>query len=341
MKVNLNDRLMDLPTKRTFKDSGQMIAPVTIARTGIMEYRAKDCGTMFADRDPESMVRIMTEATDLFDEASITSYRSAPITIGHPVEDVTVENASGLQKGSLEGMPFKDEADAESLAGTIVLNDADTIDLVESGVSQLSSGHTCTLVLADEADDFDAKKTEIRANHIAIVRKGRAGNAVIADEAEATEVVEEVEEVTAMFDQDFVDGLQAKLEAKDEELTAIKEQLEVAHTQLSDEDYIRVRVEERLEFITQASKFTDADIVSLSEVDTMRLVLKDHVSKDLSEKSEAHIRVRYEILLEDGVDEDEGSISQALRDHAGNVEENKPQVSTADTARANMIARNS
>lgn len=335
MKVNLNDKLMDLPTKRTFKDSGQMIAPVTIARTGIMEYRAKDCGTMFADRDPESTVKIMTEAADLFDEKSLASYRSAPITVGHPEVDVTVENASTLQKGSLEGMPFKDEADAELLAGTIVLNDGTTIDLVESGTSQLSSGHSCTLVLADEADDFDAKKTEIRANHIAIVRKGRAGSATIADEAEVVE-----EETTTMFDQDFVDGLQAKLEAKDEELTSVKAELADAVTNLEDEDYIRVRVEERLAFITQAAQFTDADIVSLSEVETMRLILKDHISKDLTEKSEAHVRMRYEILLEDGVDED-GSITQALRDHAGSVEPKQPQISPAESARAAMIARNS
>lgn len=105
--VNLNDRGIDLPTQRKFKDSGQMIAPATIARTGIMQYRAKERGLLFADRDPNSIVNILTDATELFDEESINSYRSAPITVGHPDVDVDVENAKDLMKGQLEGLPLR------------------------------------------------------------------------------------------------------------------------------------------------------------------------------------------------------------------------------------------
>ena len=107
--VGFQDKL-HMPTKRKFKISGQMIAPCSIARTGIMEYKAKECGSAFKDHDPESIVKIMTLAEDLFDEASIESYRSAPITVGHPTVDVDTENAKDLLKGVLEGMPMKDES---------------------------------------------------------------------------------------------------------------------------------------------------------------------------------------------------------------------------------------
>mgnify|MGYP001577997798 FL=1 len=95
MSTSFQDKL-HMPTQRKFKMSGQMIAPCSIARTGVMEYKAKDCGEQFKDLDPESMVKIMTLAEDLFDEASIESYRSAPFTVGHPLKDVDTENAKDL-----------------------------------------------------------------------------------------------------------------------------------------------------------------------------------------------------------------------------------------------------
>jgi hypothetical protein len=409
--VTLNDFCLELPTQRQFKDSGQMIAPATIARTGIMQYRAGECGAAFADRDPNSIVKIMTEAADLFDAESLASYRSAPITIEHPSVDVDVENSKELMKGHLEGMPFAD-ADGVHLAGTIVLNDGEAIDLVETGVSQLSSGHTCTLVLSDGTDEWDAKKTKIRANHIAIVRRGRAATASIADAAldvptltveeiaklhevevsviqeqlaKGTEVELEhstdravaeeialdhlkesptyytalgamegefkdgqsVDQGVKMFDQAFVDSLQAQLDAKTDQLDITTQKLADAESKLADEAYITERVQQRLDFLSKAAQFTDEDLVDLSEVEAMRLVLKDQYGKDFSDVSETKVRMRYEILLEDSANSIQTGISQALRDNAGAgklafvVETIKDAPSDASAARDRMIARNS
>jgi len=129
-----------------------------------------------------------------FSTASLESYRSAPITIGHPETDVNTENAKELIKGVLEGMPMKDES-GEMLIGTLVINDADTIALVRANTNQLSSGHTASLVMCDfDTVGYHAKKTNIRANHIAIVPKGRAGVAAIEDSAEELEEVVEEQE---------------------------------------------------------------------------------------------------------------------------------------------------
>ena len=84
---SFKDRGLQLPTQRTFKDSGAMIAPATLARVGIMSYLAKECGAAFADMDPNAVVKIMTRPEDLFDPESLESYRAAPITIGHPDDD--------------------------------------------------------------------------------------------------------------------------------------------------------------------------------------------------------------------------------------------------------------
>ena len=114
-EVAFSDRIT-MPTERIFKDSGQMIAPCTLARVGVMLYKAKECGDLFKDKDPNSIVRIATFAEDLFHDESLQTYRSSPITIGHPEDDVNTENAKELVKGNLEGLPMADEK-KENLQG--------------------------------------------------------------------------------------------------------------------------------------------------------------------------------------------------------------------------------
>lgn len=340
--VALNDLQLDLPTQRKFKDSGQMIAPATIARTGVMEYRAKDCGALFADRDPNSIVKINTSAEALFDADSIESYRATPITIGHPAQDVTIENSKELQKGHLESVPFADD-DGEHLSATIVLSDAEAVDTVETGTTQLSSGHTCVLVLADENADWDAEKTMIRANHVAIVAKGRAETAEIADEAD-----EEKEDKTEIIDtaetlalKDEVDSLTAKLEATEDKLKVADAALVDAKAEFKDK--VDTLVKSRLSFLSSAAKLTDKDLTNLGEKEAKLLILKDALGKDFSDKSEAYIDVRYDVLLEDGLDEEENSIANELAKHAllDGEDEHKAKPAQNITARDKMIARNS
>jgi hypothetical protein len=190
--LSIGDR-HSIPSQRILRDSGELIAPCTIARTGVMLYRARDLGSLFADRDPMDVIKVMTTAEELFAADSLESYRSCPITLNHPRDakgaqvDVDLTNNKALQKGMLEGMPFRDADDC--LAGNIVVNDEDTITLVDDGYDQLSSGHKCRLIRV-KGKDWDAEKTAIRANHIAIVQKGRAGNARIADEDNMEEILE-------------------------------------------------------------------------------------------------------------------------------------------------------
>ena len=231
--VKLNDFASDLPSERKFKDSGAMIAPCTIARTGIMQYRASECGTLFKDRDPNSIVKIATLEEDLFCKDSLESYRSAPITVNHPKEDVTIKNAKDLQKGNLDSVPF---ADGALLSGHIVINDEDTLKLIDEGTSQLSSGHSCTLVMADSNLEYDAYKTKIRANHIAIVESGRAGSARIADEAlnVPTPTIEEIAEKHGKDVSVLKDALQKGIEVEKEHTTDVAKAEEIALDHLSE-----------------------------------------------------------------------------------------------------------
>lgn len=343
--VQLNDFAVDMPSERKFKDSGAMIAPCTIARTGIMQYRASECGAMFADRDPNSIVKIATLEEHLFCKDSIESYRSAPITVNHPDEWVTTKNAKVLQKGNLDSIPF---ADSNMLAGQIVITDAETLKLIDEGTSQLSAGTSCTLVMADAGLEYDAYKTNIRANHIAIVESGRAGNAKIADEdinlsdAEVKLADTETKLADALTlvgsTQKLLDESLVKLELAEEKIGLHDKALADANAK-SGTEAIQTLVDSRLEFVQEVATLSDMDITGLSTIDAKRAVVAELRDKDMSNKSVATIEAHYEIALEDG--DSESPMTNLLRKQI-KVEINDKvvaPVSKAEAARERAIAR--
>lgn len=343
--VQLNDFAVDMPSERKFKDSGAMVAPCTIARTGIMQYRASECGALFADRDPNSIVKIATLEADLFDEDSIESYRSAPITVNHPAEWVNTDNAKELQVGNLDSIPF---ADSNMLAGQIVITDAKTLKLVDEGLNQLSSGTSCTLVIADADADYDAYKTNIRANHIALVESGRNGNAVIADEdiklsdteiklKDAEAKLADAESKLADINKDL-ETTKAKLEDAEEKIVVADKALEEAQAQLTDAA-IDKRVALRLEFVQEVATLSDMDISGMSTIEAKRAVVAELKDKDFSDKSDTYIEARYDAALEDS--DGESPMTNLLRKQV-KVELNDKVASPeskAEAARKRAIAR--
>lgn len=369
--VLFQDKL-NIPTQRKFKDSGQMIAPCSIARTGVMSYLAKECGDAFKDRDPMSIVKIATLAEDLFCKDSIESYRSAPITVGHPEDDVNTENSKDLVKGMLEGLPLRD---GELLSATLVLNDADAISITKQSDSQLSSGHTARLVLCDAAvTGYDAKKTHIRCNHVAIVPRGRAGTDVrIADaDAVAEEVfvepvfdaegneVKPVEVPAAVVPEVVVEpvaaevvepvavalGDAAALAIEVAQLTVKLEdaQAEIKTLKLIDIDTL---VQERLELVSNVLKLADGIVVvGKSEMELKREVVAKCRDADMTGKSDAYIEARYEVLLEDAAAGKptpvESDMTKALRTAAlvKSTTLKDKELSPAELSRQKMILRN-
>ena len=184
--IQLSDKI-SVPSQRTLTDAGQLIVPCAFARTGIQIYTAKSLGLV--DEKPEALIKVHRESVDVFDSNSMATFRSSPVTIGHPKDSdgkaitVSAENAKDLQVGMLEGMPVQDE---ELMTGTLVITNQEAIDSIESGTQELSAGYSCDLEIIDGL----YYQRNIKANHIAIVEKGRAGsNCAIADEEDP--VVEE------------------------------------------------------------------------------------------------------------------------------------------------------
>ena len=266
--IALVDRI-EVPSQRTLTDAGQMIVPCKFARTGSQLYTAKQLGLV--DRDDNEVITVWREAADVFDADSMESFRSSPVTIGHPKDadgknlSVSAKNAKELQVGMLEGMPVQDE---DTLGGTLVLTDQAAIETLEDGTQELSVGYICDI------EDADGKyfQRNIRANHIAIVAKGRAGSSCrISDEA-----LEVQDAAQAILDAEDIKVAGAKLAAKlasdskDEAAKLIADEADKAAKLIADEAAE-----------AEASKISDELAVQISDELAVQVKLVDELVTEL------------------------------------------------------------
>lgn len=318
-----------IQSARVLKDSGEMIAPVTIARTGVMLYAAKELGPQFSDLPPEQIVRVDTPAEVLFDEAVIEMCRSMPVTIGHPKNDVNLTNNKELQKGFLEGTPL---ADGSHLGGFVVLNDTSAIKLVDSGVDQTSWGHDAILRRDVSPEGVvSATKTKITAvNHLAIVRRGRAQSTRIGDSGEEIAIV----------DKSQFDTVEAERDAAISKVATLEQKLADAETaKLTDEaiqNMVEQRVLARTELMVSVARLGDEysklDFAGKSEDEVKRAVVAKLLDADVSARSVEYINARFEIALEDSAEfTASDALAASLRD-SFNKEETVPQPSVAEKA---------
>lgn len=289
--VLLGDR-STISSTRTLRDTGEMFAQVTIARTGIMLYKAKELGKVAEHLPPEKICRVRTKPEVLFDQATIDGCRSLPITINHPKDDVDINNNKELQKGFLEGVPTPD---GSHLAGTLVLNDKQAIALVDAGVDQVSLGHKALLVPCDDEEaDFD--KVKIIPNHVAIVRRGRAQTTRIGDDGSEIDIVDK-----ATFD-----VVEAQRDDALAALEVMKQRLADAESvRMSDEAIqaeVETRTQKRVELLTNIAKlgdeYTSLDFSGKSDKEIKVMVVNKLHDKDFSDKSEDYLDARLDTAFE-------------------------------------------
>ena len=154
--------------KATKTDEGYLVDRPIVGRTGIQIYRNAD-GTITRElRLPE----------EVFNADALASFKGKPITDGHPMGGVNAANYKKLTIGSILNDGAKD---GDNVRADIVINDADAIDKAEKGgIRELSLGYKVDLEFTPgvwNGEAYDAIQKNIRINHLALVPKGRAGNA--------------------------------------------------------------------------------------------------------------------------------------------------------------------
>jgi uncharacterized protein len=152
---------------------GYLIADARVARAGVYQYAGHEVG-----RPELPVVNVYRSEDVVFSKAAMASFASRPMTLQHPVEDV---NASNWKKYSVGYTGEEVARDGEFVRLPLIVTDADAVSAIQAGTRELSCGYQCAIEFKDgtapDGTPFQAIMKDIKGNHLAIVDRGRAGNA--------------------------------------------------------------------------------------------------------------------------------------------------------------------
>ena len=196
-----------------------MTTPFERTTEGFLKGRAivTCCGVFTYKRADGTLQRELRLPEEVFAPATLESLKLKPVTLNHPTELVTPENADMLQVGSLGDNPsstnqeyngygeptdLKKLTDGLNVAVDMIITKKDAIDAVINGKQGLSMGYICDIEMAEPGStwcgvEYDYIQRNIKYNHCAIVDAGRAGdNAKIELRVDSADAVLEDKLVT-------------------------------------------------------------------------------------------------------------------------------------------------
>lgn len=173
-----------------------------LARTGVLTYRRD--GRVFREyRDP----------ADVFAPASLASFKSAPLTVGHPPKMVTIETRKDVEVGHVEGDGRQD--DTWVVADLAITDPAAVEGIRGKDLVEISCGYAVQLEgpgVSPEGVRYDAKQTGILINHVALLPKGQArAGAQAAIRLDCAIETEELPQMKTIF----INGKEYRLDADD------------------------------------------------------------------------------------------------------------------------------
>jgi hypothetical protein len=248
-----------------------------LGNVGVQIYKGYELG--FADKN--AIVKVHRKAEDIFDSKSLESLRGKPITLDHPQGLVDSKNARTLAKGAILDVGRVED---KNIVCDIVIYDHDLIDLVapegDDGVRRLSDsfrdlslGYSAKLVPIDDTNEY--KQEDIEYNHLAVVKEGRASNAMIRDsenkeikegrksmglfnlfKGKKMQVLDEENGIVKFLDEDEI----KQEDLKDEEVDKDKDK-EVKKEEVKDEQEVdkdKEKKEEKKEMVKDKAYFNQA-----------------------------------------------------------------------------------
>ncbi len=322
LKITHFDRVPFSESRREYTDEGFLKAPARTARTGIQEYLASELGL---DGDPRRIVNVYRPPEEVFAVDSLESYDGVDVTNDHPTELVNAENFKQLTIGHVSGSATQD---GDFVLANLIIKDADSIKLVESGKAQLSAGYTAEYSAETgttvDGVEYEFVQRSIKLNHVALVNNPRAGSMarildnqmekamskVTLDNGRAIELEDSQAALVADSIQRLTDSAKAATDAKDAtqaQLDSANERIEQLEAKCTDEA-ISGRVAAIAKTTDSARKVAGKDFTSDS-MDTVEIKREAlaiaQPKRDWADKSAAYVEAAFDQKEEEMEDEEE------------------------------------
>lgn len=141
---------------------------VPIARVGVFPYVDKSGKFTMEAKLPD----------DLLNDSAVESANSKPVTDDHPQEAVNTTNTSRYMKGFTANNAH---VDGDKLKVDMTITDSALIKEIQGGKQELSIGFQTDVVPVKgefKGMAYDSAQKNIQINHVAVVKRGRAGHSV-------------------------------------------------------------------------------------------------------------------------------------------------------------------
>lgn len=293
-------------------------API-IGRTGILEYRNVDGSIRREYRPPE----------EAFNVDSLASIRGKPITQLH---HGLVTSANYFNSHPVGTVISDGRQDGSNIRADVVIYSLDTDD------RELSCGYQTELEetpgVTPEGEHYDAIQRNIRYNHLAIVPRGRAGNARL--NMDGNQSIEEVETMSTKIKMDNgieyevpaevkvaydamvekadatkkdLDAMTAKFDSATAEIEKLKADAEKQEADFKAKFDEAVKTTIELRTIAQKHGIEKADEMSNDEI-KKAVVAKVHPKLNLDGKSAEYIAVAFDLAKDTEVQHEDAMAEQ-------------------------------
>ena len=171
-----------MATARTYDQNGWYeIKDNPISRIGIFEYLGKNVDPSFA---PDQIVRVLRSEEELSRPETIDSFKLLPwidehVMLGPEETGLTAPEQKGIEGVTGENVYF--DVASGKLRSNIKVFSNNLDDLIAAGKKELSLGYRCKYSIQSgmwNGQPYDAIQTNIRGNHLALVKEGRMGHDV-------------------------------------------------------------------------------------------------------------------------------------------------------------------
>ena len=293
-------------------------API-IGRTGILEYRNVDGSIRREYRPPE----------EAFNVDSLASIRGKPITLGH---HGLVSSANYRETKPVGTVISDGRQDGNNIRADVVIYSLNTDD------RELSLGYETELEetpgVTPEGEHYDAIQRNIRYNHLAIVPRGRAGNARL--NMDGNQSIEEVETMSTKIKMDNgieyevpaevkvaydamvekadatkkdLDAMTAKFDSATAEIEKLKADAEKQEADFKAKFDEAVKTTIELRSIASKHGIEKADEMSNEEI-KKAVVAKVHPKLNLDGKSAEYIAVAFDLAKDSEVQHEDAMAEQ-------------------------------
>lgn len=353
--VQLTDTLTLDGSARICRD-GCLVAEVFAARTGLQDYLGREVDPENAHglRD-KALVKVYRPESEVFKADSLSTFAAAPVTVDHPSEAVTADNWKRLGVGEIHGDVVRD---GQRVRVPIIVRDSDAVKAATTTHKQLSMGYSTQLVFpADgkhpDGTACDAYQTDLKINHIALVRAARGGPELrvvderpnhqkepamagtiivdglpvsLADEAAVRAVIDKKDKAIA-------DGAQALKDAQaahDKALAAKDAEIDDLKSKVVDEATIDARAAAKADVVTKAKAVLGdktPDFAGKSIADVRRMTVAAKLGDAaVADKSDDYVEARFDGLADAKAND---PLRDALKDGVRNVGDAAQQADAA------------